>query len=269
MGNKSRVEVLVAAVQQDGEILYKDMRLNTDAVIAIQGENYKYEEKTINGKQVKIIETSDRGVGKNRNISLLNAGSEFLLFSDEDIVYHDDYEKKIVESFERHPDADILLFCLNFPDRPKNEKKVDIKKERRAFVFNTMRFGTPNCAIRRESLLKANLWFSLLYGGGAPYASGEDSLFFREALKKKLKIYTVPCVIADMKQKESSWFHGYNDKYFRDKGVLAANLFPVLYCFFIFVFSWKAAKKAEGYSFFGIWRLMNAGAREYKGRTGR
>ena len=39
MKNKSRVEVLVAAVQQDGEVLYRDMRISTDAVIAIQGKD--------------------------------------------------------------------------------------------------------------------------------------------------------------------------------------------------------------------------------------
>ena len=45
-----------------------------------------------------------------------------------------------------------------------------------------------------------------------------------ECLKKGLKIYTYPAEIAVLEETESTWFSGYTEKYFYDKGYLYANL---------------------------------------------
>jgi hypothetical protein len=41
-----------------------------------------------------------------------------------------------------------------------------------------------------------------------------------DSLKKRLKIYTNPNVIGYVEQKNSTWFNGYTEKYFFDKGSL-------------------------------------------------
>ena len=259
----SKVEVLVAAVNKDAIELYNKMKIATNAVIANQGDTYCYLEKMICDRRVRVIETAGQGVGKNRNLALMCAEGEYLLFSDEDIVYRDGYEKMVIDAFERHPDADMLIFDINFLGEVREEK---IEVEKRIFVFNAMKYGTPRFVIKRDSLRKVNIWFSLLYGGGAPHACGEDSLYLREILRKKLKVYTVPAIIADLKQEESTWFHGYNDKYFKDKGMLIANMFPFFCHFLIFIFSERFAKKTNEYTFLDIYRLMKAGIRYYKNR---
>ena len=57
-------------------------------------------------------------------------------------------------------------------------------------------------------------------GGGARFSCGEDSLFFRECLKTGIRIYASPILIAGEEVRTSTWFCGYNEKYFTDKGVL-------------------------------------------------
>jgi len=217
------IEVLIAAINQKDAELYYKLGLKTDAIIANQTDSYWYKEYNIDGNTVKVISTNGRGVGKNRNIALLNASADICVIGDDDLIYAPDYPEMIIRAFEELPDADIIVFHIVNLKTPNNRI---ITKVKRVSLFNFVRYGASRIAFKRESLLKANIWFSLLYGGGAKYSAGEDTLFLREALKKGLKIYTYPKKIADAIQETSTWFNGYNEKYFFDKGVLMANLFP-------------------------------------------
>ena len=79
--------------------------------------------------------------------------------------------------------------------------------------------------MRRESLLSSGVTFSLLFGGGAKYGSGEDSLFLKEFMDKGYSVYTAPVTIGREAAGESTWFTGYDEKFFRDKGVLYRYLY--------------------------------------------
>ena len=80
-------------------------------------------------------------------------------------------------------------------------------------------------AVRRDSLLASGSTFSLLFGGGAKYSNGEDSLFLAEFLRKGYKVYTAPVTIGREEAGDSTWFHGYNEKFFHDRGVLYHYLY--------------------------------------------
>jgi glycosyltransferase involved in cell wall biosynthesis len=225
------IEVLVAAMNQKNADLYQRLGLRTDAVIANQTDHFGYEEYHLNGNTVKVISTNERGVGKNRNMALLNASADICLLGDDDLTYQPDYAEIIQEAFAELPDADMIIF--NLTDATSPDKRI-ITKISRVRLHNFLRYGAPRIAFRRMSLLKANIWFSLLYGGGTKYSSGEDNLFLREALARGLKIYTYPRKIAETQQETSSWFKGFNEKYFFDRGVLIANAFPQMKHFAVF-----------------------------------
>jgi len=257
----SDVEVLVACMFQDDDALYKTMNLQTNAVLANQAEEYSLKEFIQkNGDIVKLVTSADRGVGKNRNKALMNASGKYLLFADQDMVYVDGYEKIICDAFEKRPDADIIAFNLNYLNRftPAHESGSKFK---RVHIWSSMRYGTAKIAIKKSSIEKANLSFSTLYGGGAPFSAGEDSLFIREAFSKKLRMYYCPAIIADVKQETSSWFKGYNDKYFIDKGILLANMFPWAKHLLIYYFAYQMRNVSEKYSFNRICILMREGFR--------
>ena len=50
--------------------------------------------------------------------------------------------------------------------------------------------------------------------------NGEDSLFLHDCLKAGLAIYRTPVAIGKERKGESTWFKGYTDKFFFDRGVL-------------------------------------------------
>lgn len=260
----SKVEVLVACMHQKDDSLYNQMNLQTDAVLANQSDFYGYEEYVQpNGAVAKLVSTTDKGVGKNRNKALMNATGEYLLCSDQDMVYVDGYDKIIESAFEKCPKADIIVFNLDYANRFTPARKEG-KKFKRVHLWNCMRYGTARVAMRKAAVDKTCLSFSTLYGGGAKYSSGEDSLFIREALRKGLKMYYCPAVIASVKQEESSWFKGYTEKFFVDKGVLIANAFPVLKCLLIYYFAYGMRNLTNEYGFSDIVKLMRKGFKEFK-----
>ncbi len=53
------------------------------------------------------------------------------------------------------------------------------------------------------------------------YSWGEDTLFLKELIEKGLKLYKSPIRIASVDMSDSTWFKGYNEKYFKDKGHLS------------------------------------------------
>ncbi len=217
------VEVLVAAMHQTDDSLYETMNLQTDAVIANQCERADWQRAVKpGGKTVTLISSADRGVGKNRNTALLAATGDICLIADEDMIYVDGYEKIILDAFERRPEADAIFFTLQSLN--KDRPSAPVVKNGRLRRTRATGYGASHMAVRRQRLLRANCWFSLCFGGGAQYGSGEDSLFIWDLFRKRLRVYACPDKIADVRQEVSSWFSGYNDKYFFDRGALRAAM---------------------------------------------
>ncbi len=219
------LQILVSAVGQDVSTLAERMHLESDAIIINQTDTFAYQEYEHTGKEIKCYSFAEKGVGLSRNNALLRATADIVLFSDEDIVYDAGYEQKIITEFEKHPEADILLFNMRV-----GEARATYHTEQfhRVHVWNAGRYPTYSFAIRREKLHASHISFSLLFGGGAKYSNGEDSLFLKDCLNYGLKAYAVPVMIGREVERESTWFNGYHEKFFVDRGVLYHFLYGKL-----------------------------------------
>lgn len=212
-----KVETLVVTMHQEDCTLVEKMNLRSAVVVANQGETTAYEEKNLNGCNCKMISTSTRGVGVNRNLALTYASGDIIVIADDDMKYYNDYPSLVAKAFEENPQADLLIF--NIKGCPHIHKKKKVR------WYNFMRYGAVRIAMRLTAQRMSNVWFSTMFGGGAKYSAGEDSLFLAECLKHKLKIYAVPVEIgALLNDRGSTWFNGHNEKYFYDKGVLYATM---------------------------------------------
>lgn len=216
------LEVLVSAVNADPRELAKKMNLRTDAVIVDQCDREGAETFEHNGKTIRCLYMKSRGVGLSRNAAFDNATADICLFGDEDIVYESDYEEKILNAFKNHPEADILLFNVKVCDERRTYWNDSYG---RVQGFASGRYPAYSIAARRAVLLHKALRFSVYFGGGAKYSNGEDSLFLRDASKAGLRMYKTPEVIGEEIPRPSTWFHGYNDKFFYDRGVLYKELY--------------------------------------------
>lgn len=211
------LQVLVAAMHQMDHSLLERMHIQSDAIIVNQCNRNEFEEFRYNESNIKFISLKERGVGLSRNNAIMRATADVCLFADEDVTYLDNYDEPILKAFADKPKADIILF--NVPSKTPERPTFVITTSSRVRWYNCLRYGAVKIAVRSERLRQANIYFSLNFGGGAKYSAGEDSLFIAECLKKHLRVYTDPTVIGYVSQLKSSWFEGYTDKYFIDKGV--------------------------------------------------
>lgn len=216
------VEVLVSVMNQSPEKIAEQMQLDSDAVIINQCDELGYEEKEHRGHTIRFFSFPDRGVGRSRNEAILRAKGDICLFSDQDIVYEPGYAQAISEEFQKNPDADMILFQVIVEE---SRRTYNITRRKRVRWYNCGRYGAVSFAVRRESLLSSGVTFSLLFGGGARYSNGEDSLFLKEFMKKGYRVYTAPVTIGREEAGESSWFDGYNERFFYDRGVLYRYLY--------------------------------------------
>lgn len=217
-----KLQMLVSVVNQNVLTLADRMNLETDAIIINQCGYYTYNEFEHKSCKIRCYSFKEKGVGLSRNSALMRADSDICIFADEDIVYEDGYSKRIEREFKKNKDADIILFNVKVaPSR----KTYWNEKEKRIRGYNYGRYPAYSIAARTEALHSANVCFSLLFGGGAKYSNGEDSLFLRDCLKSGLKIYASTAIIGEEIERESTWFHGYNEKFFKDRGVLYRYLY--------------------------------------------
>ena len=220
-----KMQVLVATMHQNDVSLAEKMNIRSSAVIANQADREEIVSCETEFGNIKMITTATRGVGLNRNIALMAADAEILLFSDDDVVYNDDVAENVTAAFETLPQADAIVFGMDIVKNGKITERRHLKRGRLK-VWNSMRFGTYTVAVRRSSIIKKNVTFNQCFGGGCPFSAGEDTLFLKSCFDAGLKVYSYDYVLGTCCKDSSSWFVGYNEKYFYDKGVLVRNLFP-------------------------------------------
>lgn len=262
MRGKERLQMLVSAVEENTLTLADRMHLECGAVIVNQCFEQAMSTYEHNASQILCLNRKERGVGLSRNLALEKAGSELCLFADEDIVYREGYAQVVIDAFDKNEKADLILFNVQ---QSAGRQTYHISKKGRVHWYNYGRYPAYAIAARTKSLKATGVKFSTLFGGGAPFSNGEDSLFLRDCLKAGLRIYRVPKEIGEERARESTWFHGYTDRFFHDRGVLyhflyGAGAFPLSIRFLL-----KNRKKFPAdLSFFRCLYQMREGIRRGK-----
>lgn len=212
-----QLEVLISAVNQKPADLIKKMNLECDGVLINQCDYDGEETITAGENTVRIFHRKERGVGKSRNLALKQSQQDILLFSDEDIIYSPGYAERIQNEFKQHPEADMILFNVEVcPERKTywNDGFFKVK------WYSCGRYPAYSIAVKREALLKSKVVYSELFGGGAKYSNGEDSLFLKQCADAGIRMYATQSVIGKEEPRESTWFKGFTEKFFYDRGVL-------------------------------------------------
>ncbi len=217
-----RFEHLISCVDKNVKELGETMHLSADAVIVNQCSYDREDSFDLVGHKVYEIDRDRRGVGLSRNTALEAASADIVLFGDEDIVYEADCAEKVLSEFEAHPDADLILFNVKVCDERRTYWNDSFG---RVYGFNSGRYPAYSIAAKRAKLMDKGIRFSLYFGGGAKYSNGEDSLFLRDAARAGLKMFKSPILIGEEIPRPSTWFTGYNEKFFYDRGVLYRELY--------------------------------------------
>lgn len=263
-----RLQVLISTMNQTDYSLLEKMNVQTDAVVVNQCDKYEVKQFDFRGHKVKWISMPERGIGLSRNTALFYSSAEIILFADDDIVYQNGYEKNVIHAFRKHKDAEVVCFNIKLVNSNKNiGGHRDNLKNKKLNVFNSMRYGATLIAARRKSLLRERISFSLLFGGGAEFNSGEDSIFIKDCLDAGLKLYSDIYCLGSVDDSESSWYSGINDKFFIDRGIVYVTAFPKIHEGIFLYYAYKLSKLDNLYGVLKIFSLFNKGKkiiREYR-----
>lgn len=257
-----RLSVLCATMGQNDLSKFKTMNIHSDVIFANQCDRNETVSTTLDGHKLTVLSTATRGVGLNRNLALLATDAEIILFADDDITYYDNYAEAVVRAFDELPEADLLVFSV---DIVKNGQIIEKRRNavRKLHTWNSLKYGACVLAARRAALLQARVSFSHLFGGGCIYSSGEDSLFLLDCLRRGLRLYSHSFILGACSKDFSSWFTGYHEKFFYDKGAWIAAAFPRTGAFFRLYFLHRYHRKTD----IPLWemhRLMCRGQKGYR-----
>lgn len=220
-----KLQMLISGLEKDPVQLLSQMNIECDAVLVNQCDKDETEVIHRGALTWNVLHRNERGVGKSRNAALDKAEREYILFSDEDVVYFPGYAEEVVKEFERNPQADVILFNV----KVCTERRTYWNESRkRLHWYNCGRFPAYSIAAKRGAVVNKGIRYSELFGGGAKYSNGEDSLFLKDCADAGLKLYTSTVCIGEEVPRESTWFHGFNEKFFFDRGVLFYFLYKKL-----------------------------------------
>ena len=258
---KMKYQLIVSTMNQVDHSLCEKMKINSDAIVINQCDRFEKDSFEYRGNRIDFYSFDERGVGLSRNSGLMRSEADIIQFADDDMIFTDTYKDDVIKEYEKHPEADVILFSINSLNEDRPVYYID--KFSRINRIEAVEFGGARISARRNRILYNNVYYSLLFGGGAKYGAGEDTTFIQDCLKAGLRVYKSPIKIADVKQDGSTWFTGYNEKFYKDKGALLEANFPMISEFGVIYESIKH-KKDGVFSSRELYKIYRSGLKEYR-----
>lgn len=228
-----KLEVLVSCLEGNTTYIVQRLKLKTSALIVNQcGADNIEEIKISELVKVRILNSSTNGLSVSRNIAISQSNADICLLCDDDEILSNTYDKDIIGAFLQHPNYDIIAFKVDYPKKsfPKSRKKIG--------YISALKISSVQIAFRRERLISKKISFNETMGAGTGNGAGEENKFLYDCLRAGLKILYVPICIAKVDVSgESTWFRGYDNRYFLNKGwtnkMIFGYLGAILYnCYF-------------------------------------
>lgn len=256
-------QVLLSAMHLADETYLDTLNVNSNAVIVNQCDRTSRKEvtRTVSGKitQVTFIESTQRGLSRSRNMALRNAKADICILCDNDVEYVDGYEEMILNEFREHPEADVIVFYIKRKEKPQ----PNYPTKRYMGYLSVMKIFSPEIAFRRKSV--QDISFNEDFGAGSgKYLMGEENIFLYNCLQRHKKILYVPLKIAELREEESTWFEGYNDRFFISRGAGYTAMSKTWSHFLIWQFALrKRSLYLKDMKVFQALKYMYRGRKEY------
>lgn len=257
-----KIEVLISTMQQvDHYKFLNNIRIQSDAVVINQCDTEKRIRFKYNGFNILWIDTLERGLSNSRNMAIKNSTADICILVDDDEELRSGYTQIIEESFEENKDYQILRFRVEGIEKPF--KKYPEQPFKIGFL-KSLKISSVEIAFRRNAVLKGNIEFDPLIGAGTKFPMGEENAFLFQCLQKKLKIRYIPKTIADLHIGDSTWFTGYNKRYFIGRGAAFTSMSEWLAPILILQFAVRKRKLyKEELSLYSVIHYMFQGRKEY------
>ena len=187
-----KLEILMSCMNQQDDTLVRCSHITGHAVVINQCGQVDYRAYPTETGVARMWSTDQRGLTKSRNMAIAAL-----------------------------PQADVVIFrMVNYPCGLGD-------RVRRLKFPQTMHVASWQIAFRRERLLKSGVCFDELLGAGTGNGAEEELKFMLDCQRAGLKIYYAPVEIASVAQTESTWFTGFDETFFYNRGATTRYILGV------------------------------------------
>ncbi len=209
----AKTEILLSCMfLSDSKEMIKRSHITSDTVIINQCDEENYKEENICNALLRTFSVTDRGLTKSRNLAISKSQADICIICDDDEIFNDGYEKAVSSAYDALPDADIIIFDM--VDRPL---KWGNSIKRLGYI-DLMSVSSWQITFRREKLLASGVLFDENMGAGSGNGAEEEFRFLTQCRKAKLRIYHYPFRLASVAQTQSTWFKGFDEEFFVNRG---------------------------------------------------
>jgi len=214
-----KIEVLIATMHKENKEdiinLLKNMNVDSDSVVVSQCNKDDVEKFKYKNYNVTCVYSTERGLSRSRNCALRYASADVVVIADDDMRYIDGYKNIVLNAYNTYFD-DILTFQVN------DKKKYHIT-ERKLNKILIHKVSSYEITLKLKSISEK---FNIYFGTGSSYfQAGEENIFLSGCIRRGNTIRYIPSKIASLTDnRPSTWFTGFNEKYFLDKGAIYYQL---------------------------------------------
>ena len=207
-----KLDILMSCMHQTDDRLIAASKITGNAVVINQCDREGEQWYPTEQGQVRFCSTTQRGLTKSRNMAIAHSDADVCLLCDDDEIFVPGYEAKILDAYASLPQADVVIFKMVGRACPFGEAPKALK------FPQTMHVSSWQISFRRERLLESGVRFDELLGAGTGNGAEEELKFLLDCQKAGLSIWYAPVEIAQVAQTESTWFAGFDDKFFYNRG---------------------------------------------------
>lgn len=207
-----KIEVLLSCMYQKDISIVAQSHLQQVPTVVINQCDVSAEQTRYPTPQLTWVDTPTRGLSISRNLAIRNASADVCVLSDNDEVFKEDLVKVVAQGYAQFPQADVIVF-----GHPVYGGRKQGNKARKLGKYELLRVSSVQISFRL-SCVKDNIFFDSLLGAGTDNGGGEEIKFLLDCYYKGLQIYYVPFVLSKLISQPSTWFLGYDEKYFYNRG---------------------------------------------------
>ena len=228
------LEILVATMNRnswdflDSMFMHNDLDEHHVLVINQTTDDRQLESPSQN---IRVINSSEIGLSKSRNLAIDNAMGSICLLADDDVVFLKDFKDSILKAYSELTDADLICFQTktfkgqpfsHYPDRvsPLNGFYPKVLSIEISF---------------KQDPVKANrLYFDENFGLGSQFEDGENRLFLKSIVDHPvMRSYFVPEFIVQHESVTSS-DEVFSDRFIHARSALSYKQQGIFAYFYIF-----------------------------------
>lgn len=133
--------------------------------------------------KIRLIHSEENGLSKSRNLALTHALGKICVFTDDDVVFLEDFDDKIKRAFAEFPESSLIRFQYE-SQSGLPAKKYPSQPQAHLSKMDLLNLSSVEMVINQKKINKKGIRFNEHFGlGSSVFEMGEEQVFAAEIRK--------------------------------------------------------------------------------------